>query len=138
VARFLDANILLRYLAKPVTAEDQHKAERARDLLLRVERGEERVVTSALVIFETIFTLHRSYRAPRTEIRDRVSEILSLRGVALPGKRAFLQALGLFAQTNLSFKDAYNVIVMHAQGLTEIYSWDTDFDRVQGITRVEP
>jgi uncharacterized protein len=138
MARFLDTNVLLRYLAQSVTAEDQRKAERARDLLLRVERGEERVTTSPVVIFETVFTLHRSYRVPRDEIRDRVSEILSLRGLHLPGKRLFLQALSYFAQTNLSFGDAYNVVVMQAQGISEIYSWDRDFDRVPGITRLEP
>jgi uncharacterized protein len=138
MVRFLDANILLRFLAQPVTADDQRKAELARDLLLRVERREERVTTTHLVIFETIFTLHRTYRAPRDEIRDRVSEILSLRGLQLSGKRLFLQALQLFAQTNLSFVDAYNVVAMQAQGITEIYTWDTDFDHVPGIRRVEP
>jgi predicted nucleic acid-binding protein len=138
MVRFLDANILLRFLAQPVNADDQRKAELARDLLLRVERGEERITTSVLVIFETVFTLHRSYRAPRDEIRDRLTEIISMRGLALPGKRLLLQALQLFAQTNLSFGDAYNVVTMRAQGLTEIYTWDTDFDRIPGIARVEP
>jgi uncharacterized protein len=138
MVRFLDANILLRFLAQPVSAADQRKAELARDLLLRVERSEERVTTSLLVIFETIFTLHRTYRAPRDAIRDRLTEIISLRGLTLPGKRLLLQALQLFAQTNLSFGDAYNVVSMQAQGITEIYSWDTDFDHIPGITRVEP
>jgi predicted nucleic acid-binding protein len=27
---------------------------------------------------------------------------------------------------------------MQAQGMTEVYSWDEDFDRIEGITRVEP
>ena len=138
MARFLDTNILLRFLARPATLEDQARAERARDLLLRVERGEERVVTSPLVIFEAIFALRRSYRVSREEVRDRVTEILSLRGVQLPGKRLYVQALQLFAQTNVSFADAYNAVAMRGQGLSEIYSWDTDFDRLPGITRVEP
>jgi uncharacterized protein len=138
MARFLDTNILLRYLAQPVTAEDQRMAELARDLLLRVERREELVVTSPLVIFETIFTLHRTYHAARAEIRDRVSEILALRGLQLPGKRLFLAALTLFATSNLSFADAYIVVTMQAQGVREIYTWDKGFDQVAGITRVEP
>ena len=53
--RFLDTNILLRYL----TRDDEEKARRALALLLRVERGEEEVVTSPMVVFETIFTLQR-------------------------------------------------------------------------------
>jgi len=27
---------------------------------------------------------------------------------------------------------------MQSLKLSEIYSWDTDFDRVEGLTRVEP
>ncbi len=50
-ACFLDTNILLRFL----TRDDEQKAQQALDLLLRIERGEEKVITSPLVIFETIF-----------------------------------------------------------------------------------
>jgi len=138
VARFVDSNVFLRLLAPTASAEDLRKAERARDLLLRVERGEEQLVTSPVVIFETIFTLNRTYRRPREQIRDGVVDILSLRGLQLPGKRVFFDALQLFAETNLSFGDAFNVVTMRARGLTDIYSWDTDFDRVPGIARVEP
>jgi predicted nucleic acid-binding protein len=38
----------------------------------------------------------------------------------------------------LSFADAFNVASMEAQHLTDIYRWDTGFDRVPGIVRVEP
>lgn len=27
---------------------------------------------------------------------------------------------------------------MLAQGLTEVYSWDEDFDRIPALTRIEP
>jgi predicted nucleic acid-binding protein len=137
MARFLDTNILLRYLAKPVTADDQRKAERATDLLLRVEQGDERVVTSPMVVFEAVLTLHRSYRVEREVIRECVSAIISLRGVQLPNKRLYLAAL-LFAQTNISFADCFNAVAMRASGLDEIYSWDTDFDKIDGVARVEP
>jgi predicted nucleic acid-binding protein len=136
--RFLDTNVLLRFLAKPASPEDQAKAERSRDLLLRIERGEERVITSSLVIFETILTLHRSYRISKEEVRDRVTEILSLRGLQLSGKQLYVRALDMFARTSLSFADAYNAVAMQAVGAAEIYSWDTDFDRVPGIAQIEP
>ena len=65
-SRFLDTNILLRYL----TRDDPVKAEPALAVLVRVERGEEKVITSPLVIFETVFTLQgRNYRVPRDRIK---------------------------------------------------------------------
>jgi predicted nucleic acid-binding protein len=133
--RLLDTNILLRHL----TRDDPEKADRALTLLERVARSQERVVTTPMVVFETIFTLQRTYRVPRARIREQLVAVLALRGVVLPGKRRYRRALDLYVQyPNLSFADAFNVASMEASRLTEIYSWDTDFDGLPGITRIEP
>jgi predicted nucleic acid-binding protein len=132
--RFLDTHVLLRYLTK----DDPIKAEAALALLIRVEQGLERVDTSPMVIFETVFTLQHRYAMPRDLIRDAITDLISLRGLRLPHKQLFREALDLFATTRLSFADAYNTAYMKLRGLSEIYSWDMDFDRASGITRVEP
>lgn len=132
--RFLDTNVLLRYF----TRDDEAKARRALALLTRVEQGQEKVVTSSLVIFETIFTLQSFYHLPRERIRELVQDVITLRGLELPNKIHFVQALDMYATTRLSFADAYNAIYAKARSAAEIYSWDTDFDRVPGVTRVEP
>jgi predicted nucleic acid-binding protein len=132
--RFLDTNILLRYL----TRDDEGKANSAYGLLRRVEQGDERVVTSPLVIFEVVFTLQKSYQIARSRIRDALADILSLAGVELPQKSLYLQALDLYVQKNISFADAYNAAYMRSHQVSEIYSGDADFDRVEGITRIEP
>ncbi len=132
--RFLDSNILLRYF----TRDDEEKAERALALLQLVERGVEQVETSPIVIFEVVFTLHRRYRMPRGRIRDLVAPIIDLRGLRLDGKAVFARALDLFAVANVAFGDAFNVATMEARGIYTIYSWDADFDRFPGLTRVEP
>jgi predicted nucleic acid-binding protein len=132
--RFLDTNVLLRYL----TRDDEEKARLALALLTRVERGEEKVVTSPLVIFETVFTLQKRYGFPKDQIRDAVSDLLSLRGLEIPNKSLYTRALQLFASENIPFTDAHSVAYMQSQGLAEIYSWDTDFDHIPGLRRVEP
>ena len=38
----------------------------------------------------------------------------------------------------MSFVDAYNAAYMHAHHVRETYSWDADFDKVEGIVRIEP
>lgn len=132
--RFLDTNVLLRYF----TGNPPDRAERARQLLERVERGEEKVVISLMVVFETVFTLQRTYRVPRDRIRELVRDVLTLPGVQLVGKGLCLQELDLYAQRNLSFAEAYTAVYMQSRGLTETYSWDTDFDQLEGIAQVEP
>lgn len=134
--RFLDTNILLRYL----TRDDEEKARACLALLLRVERGEEVVVTSDLVIAEIVFTLQspRQYGLSRDRVRQLLEPIISLRGLRLPRKALYARAFDLYCQRNISFTDAYNIAYMEAQGLGEVYSYDADFERVEGIKRVEP
>ena len=131
---FLDTNILLRYF----TRDDERKAQQALNLLMRVERGEEKVITSSLVIFETVFTLQSFYKVPRQRIRELVLSIISLRGLQLPGKNVYYQAFDLYVTKNISFADAYNAAYMLSERVSSIYSWDTDFDRIEGIVRMEP
>lgn len=132
--RFLDTNILLRYF----TRDDEEKAQHALELLLRVERGEEKVTTSSLVIFETVFTLQSFYRVPRGQIKELLLPILTMRGLHLPGKHIYHQALELYCSKNISFADAYNAAYMVAERVSHIYSWDSDFDKIDDIVRVEP
>lgn len=134
-ARFLDTNVLLRYF----TTDDAQKAERALALLLRVEREDERLATSLPVIFETVYTLQRFYRVPRGRIVELLRNVIDLRGLHLPNKGLIREALALYAsRPALSFADAYNAVYMQSHGIQEVYSWDTDFDRISGLKRVEP
>jgi len=132
--RFLDTNVLVRH----ITVDDPIKARAARELLLRVERGEEQVASSPLVVFETIFTLQSFYQVPKQRIRALLLPLINMPGLSLPDKRLYEPAFDLWVQSPMSFADAYNSVYMQANQLTEIYSWDTDFDRVPGITRLEP
>ncbi len=132
--RFLDTTVLLRYL----TRDDERKAAAALALLQRIERGEEWVVTTQAVIFETVFTLQRFYKVPRERIRDLVLPIVTLCGVQLPNKPLYERAFSLCVENRISLPDAWKAVFMAAQGLSEIYTWDTDFDAIAGITRIEP
>ncbi len=132
--RFLDTNVLLRYL----TRDDEDKAQRTFNLLLSIERGEERVITSSLVIFETVYTLQSFYKVPRRTIKELLSPIISLRNLQLQSKDVYYRAFDLFISKNISFADAYNAAYMIDEEITHIYSWDKDFDKIEGITRLEP
>ena len=133
--RFLDTNILVRYL----TGDDPQKAQASFELLVRVERGEEPVVTTDLVIAETVFVLQsKSYSLSRDRIRELVEPVIEMRGLRLPQKSLYYRVFDLYCQKRISFTDAYNAAYMASQGLTEIYSYDKDFDRIESVVRVEP
>ena len=129
---FLDTNLLLRHL----TQDHPEYSPKATAYLSRIERREVEARISEIVIFETVFTLHRGYHKARTEIRDAFLPLIELPGIILPGKRRFRRVFDLYVEQNLPFADAYHVVLMEQLGISEIASFDTDFDRVSGIRRV--
>jgi predicted nucleic acid-binding protein len=131
---FLDTNILLRFF----TGDDSQKAQQALNLFMRIERGEEKVITSSSVIFETVYTLQSFYKLARGEIKDKLLPIISMRGVHLPDKGVYYRAFDLYVTKNISFADAYNAAFMISEEIFNIYSWDRDFDKIEGIVRLEP
>jgi len=132
--RFLDTNLLIRYF----TRDDEEKAQRVLKLLKRVERGEERVITSPLVLFEIVFTLQSFYGVPREKIKELLSPIIELRGLKLSNKEIYQLALDIYTEKNISFADAFNAAFALKKGIKEIYSYDEDFDKIEGIRRVVP
>lgn len=136
-ARFVDANVFLRYL----TGDDEEQAARCLGLFRRVEAGDELVTTSESVLTEVVWVLTSPnlYRADRLGVAQRLSSLLGLRGMQLPSRRLFLRALDLFATyPRLDFPDALSVAHTERGGLPAIVSFDRDFDGVPGVVREEP
>jgi predicted nucleic acid-binding protein len=75
---------------------------------------------------------------PRQRIKELILSIISLRGLHLPGKNVYYHAFDLYITNNISFADAYNTAYMLSEKVSNIYTWDTDFDKIDGIVRLEP
>lgn len=131
---FLDTNILIRYL----TRDDREKAERCLQLLQRAEARELELATSELVIAEVVWVLQSRTDLERSSIRDVLLPIISLAALRLPNKQLWPQVFDLYCDKRIDFIDAYNAVMMQRAGIEEIYSYDTDFDRLEGITRITP
>jgi predicted nucleic acid-binding protein len=71
-------------------------------------------------------------------IRAVLLPLIELPGIVLPSKRRLRETFDLYVTLNLPFADAYHVILMRQMKLTNVISFDRDFDRVPGITRIEP
>jgi len=57
----------------------------------------------------------------------------------LRDKRTLPRALSVYrTHSFLDFEEALAVAQMERQGITELLSYDRDFDRVPGVARVEP
>jgi predicted nucleic acid-binding protein len=131
---FLDTNVLLRHLR----ADLPDQSARATALIERIEAGELQVATADVVIFETVFTLQRSYKVPKDRIRDALLPIIDLPGLVLVGKRRYRAIFDLYVTHNIAFGDACLVAQMQQDGSREVYSFDREFDRLPNIRRLDP
>ncbi len=137
--QFVDTNIFIRFL----TQDDPVKAEAGYRLFEQAKRNEVALTTSEAIIAEVVFVLSskRLYNLSHQNVRVRLYPILSLSGFKLPHKQEVLRALDLYGENRfLDFEDALSIASMERQDITEIYSYDQDFDRVQdrAFTRIEP
>jgi uncharacterized protein len=128
---FIDSNIPM-YL---VGAAHPHKAE-AQILLERLIASGERLVTDAEVLQEI---LHRYAAIQRRDaIPPAIQATLSIVDeVFAIGKAEVLRAAEVIQNpAALSARDALHVAIMERHGIQSILSFDADFDRWPGVTRV--
>ncbi len=134
--RYLDSNVVLRYL----TRDHPDHSERAYTFLRRVETGEIEATITEAVIAEVVHVLSSKvlYNTPRDEIRDRLVATLTLKGMRLRAKATYIRALDLYATTNLDFVDA--LLVAHVEQTKDatLVSFDRDYDKIASVTREEP
>lgn len=130
----LDTAVILRHLVQ----DHVEHTPRARSYMARIESGEIAVRTTDQVLFEVGYTLVRTYDATRTEVRAAILGLIGLQGIVMPGKERWRRILDVYVEYRLSIVDAYHVVLMERLHLTDVVTFDKDFDRVPGVTRIEP
>lgn len=134
--QFIDANVFIRHL----TRDDPEKAQACFELFRKAQQREITLTTSESVIAEVVYVLSSKhlYNLPREEIRRLLYPLLSLPGLKLTHRKIYLRALDIYAKYPLNFEDALTVAQMERQKISEVYSYDREFDQVVGIIRLEP
>lgn len=134
--QFIDTNIFLRYL----THDDAQKHQACLALFQQAEANTVSLITTEAIIAEVVYVLTspKHYSAPRTQIQRALARLLILPGLKLPYRQTYLRALDLFVKYTLDFEDCLSIAHMERQKLTEVYSYDRDFDQIQTLRRLEP
>lgn len=95
-------------------------------------------MTTVLTIAEIVWVLESVYELDRSSIRAKVVAILGLPGLTVEDQEILLQAIVWYEEKNVDFADAYSAAWMEARGLDEVYTFDQDFDRFEGLTPRRP
>ncbi|HTE87051.1 MAG TPA: PIN domain-containing protein [Dehalococcoidia bacterium] len=133
----IDTNVIIR----EITQDDPEMSARAHKFLQRLAAGATEALLTEAVLVECaqVLSSRALYNLPRREIARDLGVIIRLRGVRLVNKRRYLRALEVYAAIPaLDFVDALLVIYAESQRPTAVVSFDEDFDRVPGVTRMAP
>jgi predicted nucleic acid-binding protein len=134
-AVFVDANVFLRLLLN----DHSEQSVAARLLFGQVEEGRLTIWTSHLVIAELVWMLSSpTYRFSRDEIASGIRRLLSYTHLKVPRKQLFRRVLSLYTTHAIDYIDAYHAALLQSAGDPRLYSFDRDFDKVVGLTRLEP
>ena len=132
--RFVDTNIFIRYLTEDIPA----KADACDKLFKSAISGKVKLFTTDLVIAEIIWVLESYYELSKNDIREKVEKILNTPNLFCPQKDIILSALNVYTEKNIDYIDSFNALTLKDMGIEEIYSYDPHYNRIEGLTRLEP
>jgi predicted nucleic acid-binding protein len=134
---YIDTDVLIRLL----TGDDPDKQRRARDLFERVQLGTVTVAAPHTVIADAVYVLHSKelYDKPKSEVAELLLPLVQLPGFRLARRQAIIAALQLYAAVpRLDLGDALIVAFMQRAGPPTVFSYDSDYEGIPGVTRMEP
>lgn len=133
---FIDTDVIIRFL----TGDDSEKQAAATVLFEQVEQGLLTAQAPDTVIADAVYVLSspRLYHLARGDVQQMLTALVRLPLFHVQNRWSVLQALDLYASTKLDFGDALIIASMRQQGSQVLYSYDADFDHIEGITRREP
>jgi uncharacterized protein len=137
MARFLDTNIFLRHFLN----DDPIRSPACQTVFAAIEQGTIDAWTSELVLSEIVFVLAnpKTYNVARSDIAQQLLRLIHLPKLRVSHKRIYTRVFALYTTyPKISYVDCYNAALVEYRKQAELYSYDTDFDTIGSLTRLEP
>ena len=124
----VDTNVIIRYLVE-TPDKIQTKFKGVFTFFPKVERGVIKIELCELVLFEAFFVLTKLYEVPQEEAADKLSGIVSFKGVIMPDKLLILSCLEILQTERIDLVDAYLLAFSKKKNMKSIYSFDRDLSK---------
>ena len=137
--KFLDANVFIYAYYKPkkqLSVKEKQMKEQAKKIITDVSQGREQAITTIVHVSEMVNIL--KHGMPPEKLTEVIRGLLMLDNLNVQGvsKEAYFAANELGDDLKLEANDALAIDVMKSNNVTEIFTFDEDFDRVEGIIRI--
>lgn len=129
----VDANIFLELIL------GQSKSAECKGFLLNVAKGKVKAATTDFIL-DSVAVVMEDRGSPATDIRKFFGSLLQYKGLLVHNLdlKGRILATSEMDSEGLGFDDATSLATMRRLGIKEIVSFDRDFDKVGGITRIDP
>ena len=137
--RFLDSNIFIYAYYKPkkqLTQKEKQMKEQAKQIISNISQGKEEVTMTVVTLSEIVNIL--KHGMPLDQLTKIIRGIFMLDNVKIHGvtREAYFAAAELGEDLRLEANDALAVDAIKMNNIEEIYSFDEDFDQIEGISRL--
>ncbi|MCJ7608207.1 type II toxin-antitoxin system VapC family toxin [Candidatus Bathyarchaeota archaeon] len=137
--RFLDTNVFVYAYYKPrrrLTPKEEQMKEYAKKIITEVSEGREQVAMTVVHLSEIVNIL--KHGLPMDQLNKVIHGLFMLDNVTIMGvsRDAYFAAIELGEDLMLEANDALAIDVMRQNDLKEVYSFDEDFEKLEGITRI--
>ena len=118
----LDTNVLVRLLAD----DDARQCARARAAVAAAEAQGEKVHVNDVVLAETMWTMARRYKTPKSKIVEIVRGLLDSSTFEFESRDCFSETLRLFERSSADFSDCLIVAKNAAAGCRSTLTFDVE------------
>jgi len=137
--KFLDANVFIYAYYKPkrsLTPKEQLMKNGAKEIIKNINEGKEEITTTVIHIAETVNILKQGM--PLDTLINIVVGLFMLDNVKIIGvnREMYFAAAELGRDLKLDSNDSLIVEVMRSNDIKELYSFDQEFEKIEGITRL--
>lgn len=135
--KFLDANVFIYAYYKPkklLSEKEEAMKIQAQNIIRAVSQGKEQVTTTVVHISEIVNILKNGL--PRELLSQTILGLFMLDNVTILDvtKEGYFAAVELSDDYKLDPNDALALDVMRQNGIRDIYTFDEDFSKIEGIT----
>ena len=137
--RFLDANVFIYAYYKPkrhLSPKETQMKEEAKKIISDVSQGREQVAMTVVHLSETVNIL--KHGMPKDQLNNFIRGLFMLDNLKILDvtRDAYFAATELGDDLMLDTNDALAIDVMRQNDMKEIYTFDEDFDRIEGVARI--
>lgn len=130
---FADTNIFVRYYLK----DDKKLSPLAENIIHGCLSGKYSLVICAVTFLEILWILGSFYRQPKDKLISFLENILEIENLTITDQNLTKTMFLIYKSTNIDITDSYFGALMEQEKISEIFSFDRDFEKIKGIKRIE-